>query len=137
VVNLVLASFLEITLPSAIVPFLGFLLGVYRALLWGLIFSPAHPDMRMVIIPHSITLILEGQAYVLVLLAAYVQGRTFLWPKAAGVEVEGLSFAQRHWRGYVEGLKRTGKLYILITLTLLVAAIYEVLEVVIMVKFFS
>ena len=80
-------------------------------------------------IPHSITLILEGQAYILTMLAAYMQGRAFLWPKSVGLESRG--------KGYLEGLKRTGKLYLLIILTLAIAAIYEVIEVVIMIKFFS
>lgn len=126
VVNLFLGSFAEITLPSLIIPFSGFLLGVYRAVLWGLILSPAHPDMRMVMIPHSITLILEGQAYILALLAVYVQARAFLWPQSVGL--------MTRWQGYVEGLKRTGKIYVLVVLTLAVAAIYEVIEVVLMVK---
>lgn len=128
-INLVLASFLQITIPSAIIPFSGFLIGVLRAVLWGLILSPAHPDLRMSMIPHSITLLLEGQAYILVLLAAYVQGRALLWPKTAGVE--------GHGRGYVEGLKSTGKLYVLVILILAAAAVYEVIEVVLMIKFFG
>jgi hypothetical protein len=128
-VNLIIASFLYITIPSLIVPFIGILMGIYRAILWGLIFSPAHPDMQMIMIPHSITLILEGQAYVLAMFGAYLQGSAFLFPKTVGLERRG--------QGYREGLKRTGKLYLLIVLTLLVAAIYEVIESVIMVKFFS
>jgi hypothetical protein len=82
--------------------------------------------MRLVMIPHSLTLILEGQAYILVMFALYLQGRAFLWPKSAGVEGFG--------RGYFEGLKRTGKIYILVILTLAVAAIYEVIEVVLLAK---
>jgi hypothetical protein len=128
-VNLVLASFLQITLPSAIVPFSGFVIGIVRAVTWGLLLSPAHPDLRLVMIPHSLVLILEGQAYILALLAAYVHGRAWLWPKAVSLE--------KHGRGYVEGLKRTGKLYLLVILTLAVAAIYEVVEVVVLARFFS
>ena len=125
-VNLLAGSFGTITLPSLIIPFSGILVGFYRAVLWGLILSPAHPDLRMVMIPHSLTLILEGQAYILTMLAAYLQGRAFLWPKTVGLESRG--------RGYLEGLKRTGKIYLLVVLTLLIAAIYEVIEVVIMIK---
>ena len=125
-VNLVLGSFLEITVPSAIIPFSGLLVGILRAVLWGLILSPANPDLRLAMIPHSITLLLEGQAYILVMLATYVQGRAFLWPKTAGVE--------GHGRGYLQGLKQTGKLYILVVLTLAAAAIYEVIEVVLMIQ---
>jgi hypothetical protein len=121
-VNLFIASLLSITVPSLVIPFVGLLLGVYRAILWGLLFYPGHPDMQVIMIPHSLTLILEGQAYILVMFAAWLQGRAFLFPQSAGVE--------GHLRGYVEGLKRTGKIYILVILTLLVAAVYEVIEVV-------
>ncbi len=125
-VNLVIGSFLSITLPSLIIPFLGFLLGMYRAALWGLLFYPGHPDIGMIMLPHSITLILEGQAYILALFGVYLQGRAFLWPRSVGLETRG--------QGYVEGLRRTGKVYILVVLTLAVAAVYEVIEVVLLAK---
>ncbi len=125
-VNLLIGSFGTITIPSLIIPFSGFLMGIYRAAIWGLLLSPAHPDMRILMIPHSITLILEGQAYILTLLATYIHGRAFLWPKTVGLE--------SHVKGYLEGLKRTGKIYLLVILTLAIAAIYEVAEVAIMVK---
>jgi hypothetical protein len=126
-VNLFLASLVYITLPSLIIPFAGTLMFIFRAILWGLIFSPASPTMRLVMIPHSLTIVLEGQAYILVMFAVYLQGRAFLWPRSAGVEGFG--------RGYREGLKRTGKIYILVVLILAVAAIYEVIEVVLLAKF--
>ena len=128
-VNLLIGSFASVTLPSLVIPFSGILVGIYRAILWGLLLSPANPDLRLAMIPHSLTLILEGQAYILAMLAAYIQGRAFLWPKSVGLESRA--------KGYLEGLKRTGKLYLLIILTLAIAAIYEVIEVIIMVKFFS
>ena len=128
-VNLFVGSFGALTLPSLLIPFSGILVGFYRAVLWGLILSPAHPALRLVMIPHSLTLIIEGQAYILTMLAAYIQGRAFLWPKTVGLERRG--------QGYFEGLKRTGKVYILVILTLLIAAIYEVIEVVIMIKLSS
>lgn len=46
----------------------------------------------------------------------------FLWPRSVGRE--------SRVKGRLEGLKRTGKLYLLIILTLAIAAIYEVIEVV-------
>lgn len=126
-VNLLIGSFATITIPSLIIPFSGILVGAYRAILWGLILSPANPDLRLVMIPHSITLLIEGQAYILTMLAAYIQARAFLWPRTLGLESRG--------RGYLEGLKRTAKIYVLVILTLMIAAIYEVIEVVIMIKF--
>lgn len=128
-INLFIGSFGTITLPSLVIPFSGFLIGIYRAVLWGLLLSPAHPDMRLIMIPHMLTLIIEGQAYILTLLAAYIQGRAFLWPQSVGLESRA--------RGYLEGLKRTGKIYVLVILTLAIAAVYEVIEVVLMAKFFQ
>jgi len=127
-INLFIGTLLEITLPSLIIPFIGLLMGIIRASLWGILLSPAYPPLRMVMIPHSLTLILEGQGYILGLLAVYVQGRAFLQPGAVG--------AAGHWRGYVEGVKRTGWLYSLVVLLLLVAAIYESLEVIFLAPLF-
>jgi len=38
---------------------------------WGLILSPSHPELAGPMIPHSLTLILEGQAYVVAMLAVW------------------------------------------------------------------
>lgn len=119
-VNLAIGSVATITLPSLIVPFSGLLMGGYRALLWGLIYSPTTTEMQTILLPHALTLILEGQAYILVMLGAYLQGRAFLLPKTVG--------ATSHRKGYWQGLMLTFRLYILVILVLLGAAIYEVLE---------
>ena len=125
-VNLVIGSLLYITIPSLIIPYIGIAIGIYRAILWGLLFYPGHPDIQMIMIPHSITMVLEGQAYILAMFGAFLQGTAFLFPKKVGLV--------RHGEGYKDGLNRTGKIYILVVVTLLIAAIYEVVEVVIMVK---
>ena len=125
-INLFVGSLVSITLPSLIIPFSGLLVGIYRAAMWGLILSPASPDLRLVMIPHSITLLIEGQAYILTMLGAYIQGRSFIWPRVLGFD--------SHWKGYVEGVKLSARLYVLVILTLVVAAVYEVIEVVMMIK---
>ena len=121
VVNLFLGSIAVITLPSLVIPFSGLLLGAYRAILWGLLLSPTTPELRLVMIPHSLVLILEGQAYILAMLAAYVQGRAFLWPRSVG--------AATRRQGYGLGVKRSVRIYLPVVLLLAVAAIYEALEV--------
>jgi hypothetical protein len=115
-----------ITLPSLVVPFSGLLMGAYRAILWGLLLSPAAPELRLIMIPHSLTLILEGQAYIMAMLAAYVHGRAFLWPRTVGVIT--------HRAGYKVGLSRTLRIYVLVVLLLALAAIYEALEVILLVR---
>ncbi|MCJ7723298.1 MAG: hypothetical protein MUP03_04125 [Anaerolineales bacterium] len=128
-VNLFIGALITITLPSLIIPFSGLLMGFIRATLWGLILSPANPDLRLVMIPHTITLLLEGQAYILAMLAAYIQGRAFLEPGT--IAIVG------RWKGYLEGLRRTVRIYLLVIITLVIAAVYEVIEVVLIMKFFS
>ncbi len=117
VVNLIGGSLLSINLPSAIIPFSGFLIATWRALLWGIVFSPGHHPLGAGLYVHFVTLLLEGQAYVLATLAAYVQGKAFLAPRTMD--------APSHGAGYLLGLKHAGKLYGLITITLLIAALYE------------
>jgi hypothetical protein len=121
-VNLFLGTLIEITLPSLIIPFSGLLLGIYRAALWGLLLSPSDPSLTGPMIPHSLTLLLEGQGYILAMLAVFVQAKAFIQPQAYGLT--------GHLRGYVEGLRRTGWIYLLVALFLAVAAIYEALEVI-------
>jgi len=121
-VNLLIGSLATITVPSLFLPASGMLMGVYRAILWGLLLSPTDARLAGPMIPHSLTLILEGQAYIIAMLAAWVHARAFFSPKSVG--------ETSHVRGYLQGLKQTGLLYLLITILLAVAAIYEALEVI-------
>ena len=133
VVNLFMGTVLVITLPSMVIPFSGLLMGVVRAIMWGLLLSPAAPELRLAMIPHSVTLILEGQGYILALLAVYAHGKAFLFPRSVGVEAQG-SGVERVARlalgGYWAGVKHTARLYVLVVIVLAVAAIYEALEVI-------
>ncbi len=122
VVNLFLGSLIEINLPGLIIPFSGLLMGVIRAVLWGLLLSPSNPSLGGVMIPHSLVLLLEGQGYILAMLAVYIQGKAFLRPQAYGISSRG--------RGYLEGLKRAGWVYVLVVSVLAAAAIYEAIEVI-------
>lgn len=119
-INLVAGSGATITLPSLLIPFSGLLMGAYRAVLWGLIYAPNTPELRMIFLPHLPTLLLEGQAYILVLLGVVIQGRALFSPRTVG------SATRR--QGYWQSIKLTGQLYKLVLLVLAVAAIYEVLE---------
>ena len=125
-VNLFAGSVLYVTLPSLIVPFAGIPLGAYRAVLWGLLLAPTTRELALVMIPHSLTLLLEGQAYVLAIFAAYVHGLAFLWPRSVGLS--------SHREGYVAGLKMAARVYMLVVILLAAAAVYEALEVVAMVR---
>ena len=122
-VNLAVGSFATITLPSLVVPFSGLLMAAIRALMWGVLFSPQIAGglglgELLVGALLGLLLLLEGQGYVLAALGAYVQGKAFLWPKTVG-ETGPI-------QGYLHGLKESARIYVLVALVLLVAAIYEV-----------
>lgn len=120
-VNVLGASYGNITLPSFIIPFVGIFLGLYRAIMLGIVFSPFNADIRQIIIPHIPTLFIEGQACVLAMLGAYIQGRAMFWPKSIG--------QTSRWKAYVEGVRQTGTLYMFIMAILFISAVYGVIEV--------
>jgi hypothetical protein len=120
VLNLLGASYGEITLPSFLIPFAGVAIGLYRAVIMGIAFSPADPTVARIFLPHLPTLLLEGQAAILAMLGVYVHGRALLWPKTVG--------QKGRWKAYVEGLRQSGTMYVLIMPVLFIAAIYGIIE---------
>lgn len=74
-VNLVLGTFIIVTLPSLIIPFSGIIMVAYRDVLWGWIFVPR---ISKVTIPHLFTLLLEGEAYVFAALGSWIHGREII-----------------------------------------------------------
>lgn len=127
VINLTVGSFVSITLPSLVIPFSGLLIAEYRAALWGVIFSPTLTDVgaRHVVFGlfAALLILLEGQAYVLAMLAAYIHGRAWLRPSTVG--------AGSRRDGYVAGLRRSVAIYALVSMNLAIAAVYEALVVII------
>ncbi|SDN36845.1 hypothetical protein [Ensifer sp. YR511] len=115
-INFIVASAMT-TLPSLIIPFVGILVTLHRALLWGIMFAPIGP-YNAILIPHSITLLIEGQAYVLAAFGAYVHGRAFL-------QISHYRLSAR-WEAWKAGLHLVARLYVLVILALFVGAIYEV-----------
>jgi hypothetical protein len=120
--NIFLGCFVAINLPSMIIPFSGFLVGGVRAILWGFLFSPEMMDLTLakvlIAIGIGLLILLEGEGYVLALLAAYLHGKAWLIPSSVG--------ADSLHAGYLSGIRITLRLYLLILSILLVAAIYEV-----------
>jgi hypothetical protein len=121
-VNLCIGSLLSITFPSLVIPYSGLGVGGLRALLWGLLFSPKPEAVVFANLPAGIgvgaVLVLEGQAYVLTMLAAWIFSRAVVRPASVG--------AATRREGFRRGLAETGRLYPLVLLTLAVAAICEV-----------
>ncbi len=117
--NFFMGTLLVLFLPSMVIPFAGLFMGGVRALLWGLLLAPTTPELQITMIPHSGTLLLEGQGYILALLAVWVLGRAFTSPRSINAP---------SWRAaYLKGLSKASRLIGLAALVLLVAAIYEAL----------
>jgi len=119
-INFPFGSVACITLPSIIIPGAGVLVAIFRAAMWGLLLSPSFVDLSGLMLPHSITLLLEGEAYILasffgVLILVY------LFRKA-----EGPTAPRRYGRALLLNVK--GNLWVAIVLV--VAAIYEAIEVI-------
>lgn len=120
VLNVLGTTYGAVTLPSFVVPFVGIIPGLYRAILLGISFSPVDPVMARIFFPHLPTLLLEGQATILAMLGVYIQGRAMIWPAT----VDQTS----RWKAYIEGVRQSGTMYMLIMPVLLISAIYGVIE---------
>lgn len=129
VINLLVGSFTSITLPSMLAPFTGIIVGLYRAVQWGTLYSPTDPSLVGPLLPHCVNMLLEGQAYVLAMLASAIHATAFLSPASVG--------EKSRLRGYVTGLKQTAQLYVLVIIILAVAAVYEALEVILLGPLFA
>lgn len=119
-INFPFGSLLCITLPSIIIPGAGVLVAGLRAALWGLILAPSFSVLSGMMIPHSLTLLLEGHAYVI---AAFfgVLVLVYLFRKSEGPNV-GIR--------YVRALLMNVRGNLLVIIVLAVAAVYEAIEVI-------
>jgi hypothetical protein len=118
VVNLAIGAAFYITLPSLLIPFAGLLTGAFRGILWGLLFSPLGHVLDIAFAPHALTILLEGEAYVVAMLGIWL----WWWPV--------LRQGGRRWRAWRDGLRLQGRIYAAVIFLLAVAAVYEALEVI-------
>jgi len=120
--NLFLGTLIQISMPSLIIPFSGLLVALFRAVLWGFIFSPQPEFIALENAASGLLIIglllLEGEGYVLGMLGVWIHGKSFLQPAIVG--------ASSSRDGYKEGLRKHLLVYPWITLVLIVAAVYEV-----------
>lgn len=116
-VNTLTVGVASILLPSMVIPFAGIAIFAYRAFIIGLSLALDDRAMWIALIPHSLTFVIEFQAYVLLTLGAYLIGRSWLWPETAGVQL------RRH--GYLHGLRQAGSLSIPALALLIIGAVYE------------
>ena len=116
-VNVIRMSVLTIVLPSLVVPFAGLALFAYWAFTTGITLVPASDLGWVALIPHSLTLVIEFQAYLVLLLGVYLLGRHWIRPATAG--------ADNRRGGYLYGLRQLGRLAVLAAVLLIIGAVYE------------
>ena len=116
-VNTLTVGAAQILLPSMVVPFAGVAVFAYRAFVIGLALAPANRIGWIALIPHSLTILIEFQAYVLLVLGAHLIGRSWLRPSTVG--------AENRRQGYVRGLKLAGWVSLPALGLLVIGAFYE------------
>jgi len=125
-VNLGIAVML-ISIPSFLVPFFGTVFAMVFAAAYGVTLAPIGP-YAAAMIPHSITVLIEFQAYIVAAFGAYLTGRTIFLPVAG----EKRTVGQRYRAAAVHVLS----LYALVVPLLLLGAIYEAFEIIYLVRYF-
>lgn len=120
--NALRAGLLNLVLPSMIVPFAGIVWYVYSLFTVGLMLAPVDRDGWLVLVPHSLTVVMEVQAYVLLALGAYLLGRAWTWPRTVD--------AENRRQAYVAVLRQLGVLSLPALALLVVFALYESLSIV-------
>ena len=123
-INFSIGSLLTITIPSIIVPGSGILMVLFRSVMWGLILSPCYTTFSQMMLPHSITLLLEGEAYILAAFFGLLM-LIFLFRKS-----HGENLAQRYKNALIVNIQGI----ILTAIVLAIAALYEAVEVILMIK---
>ncbi|MDT0304976.1 stage II sporulation protein M [Streptomonospora wellingtoniae] len=121
-VNVLTVAALRILLPSMVVPFAGIAAFAYKAYETGVILAPVDATAAKLMIPHSLTLVIEFQAYALVMLGSYLFGKAWLRPATVG--------ADNRRQGYLRGLKQTGWLGLPALALFVLGAAYEAVELV-------
>lgn len=116
-VNSVKMGALTIVLPSMIVPFGGIPLFAYWAYTTGVTLVPSSDIGWVALIPHSLTFLVELQAYILFLLGVYLLGACWMRPRTG----EG----EDRRRGYRRGLRQLGSLALPAAVLLVIGAVYE------------
>lgn len=123
-VNFIPGTLLMIVLPSLILPFWALLFCTFRALIWGVMLVVPVPGVLPLstLAPHYLTLVLEGEAYIIAMFACTRGLIALLKPKAFGTD--------SRLQAYKQAIIDIGKLLLVVALVLAVAAAYEAVEVI-------
>jgi len=123
VTNLFLGTIVEITIPSLIIPVWAPIMGLIRALMWGIMLIVPVPGVLPWnnVVPHYLTILLEGEAYVVAIFACLRQIKVLF--KLGSIPKE------QRLKAYLATIVDNLKLLAVVALILAVAALYEAWEV--------
>jgi hypothetical protein len=119
-VNFFIGSVAYITLPSIVIPGIGVLGTVFRGLMIGVILAPSMLVLSTTMLPHSLTVLVEMEAYVL---AAFFAA---LIPIYIFRKAEGPTWWRRYGRALLLNLEANAVIFIVLA----VVALYEATEVI-------
>jgi hypothetical protein len=120
-VNVFETALLLIVLPSIVIPFAGLAVFAIKTIDLGIMLAPVDRASALTLIPHSLTILIEFQAYALVMFGAYLLGRSWLRPTTVG--------AGTRRQAYARGLSRLGRLWIPALALFAIGAVYEAVEI--------
>jgi hypothetical protein len=122
-VNFFLGTVATISLPSAVVPGLGSLFMFFRSTVVGLLLAPSSVRMAGMMMPHSVTMLVELEAYIVAAFFALMIP-IYLFRPAEGPTVLGR---------YGRALLLNAQALLPIAVILAVVAVYEAIEVILQV----
>ena len=125
-VNFLLGSVLYLTVPSCVLPGSGALLAAFRAVSWGLLLAPATLQQAAAMLPHSGTLLLEGEGYILAAFFGLMIPLALFRRQAESDPVPKFGYG----RAVLLNLKGS----VLVAIVLAASAIYEAAEVIHMLR---
>jgi hypothetical protein len=123
-INFLLGSIIMISLPSVVLPGLGVVTAAFRALLWGVLLGPSFVPAAGAMLPHSMTMLLEGEGYILAAFFGLLIPISLLQASCGGTARSRFAGALRL------NVQANG----LVALVLAVAACYEAVGVIEMMK---
>jgi hypothetical protein len=123
-INFFIGTILSITLPSVVIPAIGSLAMLLRSLVIGLVVAPSTVPMAGMMLPHSFTLLVEMEAYIVATLFV------LLIPIYLFRRSEGPTVFRRYGRALLVNLKGL----LLIFGILAIVAVYEAIEVILQIR---
>jgi hypothetical protein len=123
VTNLLLGTLIEITIPSLVFPPWALFMGFVRSLMWGIMLVVPIEGLYPIgkALPHYLTLLIEGEAYVVAIFACVRQIKAIVKPQCFGTD--------DRLKAYIRSIIDNGKLLLVVVLLLAMAALYEAWEV--------